>query len=206
MNRFSEVDEFIDTNQNIRPEFSKGALNKFDEILDDVKRKIEGDKYGEMGKKCLLVINDMAEQFDTHNWEAYSPDKRAEVLDNLAKRIGKECGVEIKGVRFFGFPPYNRGYVNGDGYIYLHDSHIKDPKLKEDALGVVCHEARHVFQKTAVKNPNAFDVDEKTIAKWKDNFDNYLSAEKFGYYRYFTQPVEVDARAFSEYVVKKKEW
>lgn len=227
MNKFEEINktlEAADISSKGKTEFSKASLEKFDQLMDDkskksremsdasslsnmidmIKRRIEGDKYGEMGHKCIAALDEMEDDFEDNNWEQLSSEERAEVLNDLAQKVGFDCGIQIKGVQFFWFPPYANGYENGDGYLHLHEKYLSDPKLKEDALHTLFHEARHTFQNAVVNDPDSFDVDSKIVETWKNNLDNYLTPDKFGYFRYYTQPVEADANAFADYVLKNK--
>lgn len=225
MNKFEEINLLpeISNNCDTNREFSNESLNRFDELLegkkkesttitpsvfekviDDLKRKNDGDKYGEMGATCISIIDDMEDVFEDDSWAEMIPEERGKIFDELAQRIGRECGIKIMGVKFFGFPPYVNGYENGDGYLHLHDKYLTEPKLKEDALHTFFHEARHTFQKAAVDNPKLYGVDEKKAEQWEKNLENYLTPEKFGYLRYYMQPVEADANEFADYVLKNK--
>ena len=225
MARFEAIGKSLEIYENSesKKEFSDDALSRFDELMEennevtskelpsvlenifeDVKKKIEGDKFGEMGTNCRSIMNDMETVFEDSNWENLSPEDRAKAFDEVAKRIGRECNIEIKGVKYFWFPPNVRGFENGDGYLHLHEKYLSDSSLKEDALHTLFHEARHTFQNAAIQDPDSYGVDARTAEKWKRNLENYLTPEKFGYYRYYKQPVEVDANEFADYVLKNR--
>lgn len=228
MNKLEEINKVADVrelNRNTDIKLSKDVLDKFDKLMDstakkssesiisslfndvtnDIKRNIDVNECGAMERNCISAINDMSEKFEDKNWETYSPEERAEVLDLLAKRIGKDCKINIKGVQFFKIPPNLRGMEVGNGYLYLHNDYLEQPELKDEALNTLLHEARHTFQKAVVNNPEQYDVDVETVKRWKNNFKHYLDPEKFGYIRYYIQPVELDANMFAEYVLNHKE-
>lgn len=166
--------------------------------------KFENKEYGEMGNSCIIILEEMSDYFCDKKWDEITSDDRAKVLSVLVNKVCEACEIDIKGIKYFKVPPYWNGYVNGDGYLYLNQKYLIDSKLKEDALSTFFHEARHAYQRAVVSAPYLYCEDIKTVKTWKNNFDNYLSAEKFGYYRYFNQPVEVDANKFAEYVLKNK--
>ena len=226
MRKFEVENDFHDiqeTNYKAEIDFDEETLNKFDTLMDEidsvkhtspnvlekivdgVKGRFETIKYGEMGNTCISALNDMSEYFVNDRWEVLSPKEKEKTLNILAKKIGVECGINIKGVQFFWIPPEVSGYENGDGYLHLNMKYIADPTLKEDALNTLLHEARHAYQKAVISVPDKYDIDRNMVDVWKNNFDNYLSADKFGYFRYYMQPVEVDARDFAKYVLENKE-
>lgn len=67
----------------------------------------------------------------------------------------------------------------------------------------VAHEGRHAYQHYAVDNPG-FHPDAEEVERWRHNFDDVLSAEEYGYQRYRTQPIEVDASEYAEAVAAER--
>ena len=229
MNRLEELNKAADIkelNKNTEIKFSNEVLDKFEKLMnstglkssesiisslfkdvtDNTKRNIDVNECRTMERSCISAINETAEKFEDGNWERYSPEERAEVLDLLAKRIGEICKINIKGVQFFKGPPNCRGFEVGNGYLYLHNDYLENPELKEEALNTLLHETRHTFQKAVVNDPASYDIDAETVKRWKNNFRHYLDPEKFGYMRYYTQPVEMDANMFAEYVLNHREF
>jgi hypothetical protein len=128
--------------------------------------------------------------------------EREDALNTLALRAGKAFRFNVRGVRFYDGEPNSRGYYSGNGYLYLNSDVLTDENNRLDAIDTVFHEGRHAFQHAAVKNPTAYSIDRNTAQQWANNFHpNYIRYEQ-NPARYFSQPIEVDARTFAELVIK----
>jgi len=62
----------------------------------------------------------------------------------------------------------------------------------KEFVDTIVHEGRHAYQDYAVQNPG-FDPNEKEVAGWAENFNNYLDPQTYGQEAYASQPVEADA-------------
>jgi hypothetical protein len=68
---------------------------------------------------------------------------------------------------------------------------------EESILGTFLHEDRHAYQFFAVENPG-FHPDANEVAAWRHNYWNYQESSTTDvtqYQRYWSQPIEVDARS-----------
>ena len=82
------------------------------------------------------------------------------------------------------------GYVRGEG-IVLGQEHLASNDIRE-ITDTIVHEGRHAYQDHAVQTPG-FLADTELTESWRDNWDNYLTAEEYGQELYASQPIEADA-------------
>jgi len=164
------------------------------ELYDDV--------YGKVPDKCVDTLNRYSEYFTEENWGEMDSSERSDALNTLAMSAAEAFRTEIHGVKYFTGPPGKRGYYCGDGYLYLNDDVLSDPKNRIDAVDTIFHEGRHAFQDRAVLDNISCSIDIKTAGTWRSNMPpNYIRHE-VNPARYFTQPIEADAFSFAEYVIK----
>lgn len=160
------------------------------------------DLYGTVEDKALASLSRLSDYFTESGWNQLSQEQRQDALDTLARDAGEAYRTQINGVVFFDGPPNERGYFNGDGYLYINSDCLSDPKNRLDAIDTIYHEGRHAFQHAAISNPSKYGITSEQAQRWQENFNHYLSSSKFGYERYFNQPVEADAFGFADYVIK----
>ena len=160
------------------------------------------DVYGAVDDKAIASLYRLSDYFTESGWNQLSQEQRKDALDTLARDAGEAYRTQINGVVFFDGPPNERGYFNGDGYLYINSDCISDPRNRLDAIDTIYHEGRHAFQHAAISNPSKYGITSEQAQRWQDNFNHYLSSSKFGYERYFNQPVEADAFGFADYVIK----
>ena len=165
------------------------------ELYDDV--------YGKVDEQCVRVLNRYLEYFSEENWNKMNADERKDALNTLAISSGDAFRTEIKGARFYEGSRSNRGYYNGDGYLYLNQDVLSNPSNRIDALDTIFHEGRHAFQIAAVEDHVSCSVDEAKAISWENNFPpNYIRQSP----HYFTQPIEADAYSFAEDILKGGEF
>ena len=179
------------------------TVNKLlQEFRDECEIEFYNDVYGDVSECCSKALQSLSQYFDDNNWSKMDALEREDALNTLALRAGKAFRFNVQGVRFYDGNPSSRGYYAGDGYLYLNSDVLTDTKNKLDAIDTVFHEGRHAFQHAAAKNPTKYSVDRKTAQQWLNNFPpNYIRYEQ-NPMRYFSQPIEVDARTFAEAVIK----
>lgn len=92
----------------------------------------------------------------------------------------------------FKYQEVNAKFYTENNVLYVNlDKH----NLKShDEIFAVVHEFRHFYQLNQVLNNN----NDFIVRKWKNNFDNYLN---FGENSYYEQDVEIDANAFTVYII-----
>lgn len=148
------------------------------------------------------------EEIRYEKWKELSPAERLDVLqriENEAARIGGRPAFEVSAVEM---PEGCRGAANWQRkYIHLNRKLIASnrPEDLRQTLKTLVHEGRHVYQNSNIFLKRVEPNDEKWQA-WRENLcseGGYFTAEKHGYRLYYTQPVEVDARVFSEGVISR---
>ena len=131
--------------------------------------------------------------------------------------MGREVGkiYEYPAAPLYGeqLPVDERGYyedakyritMNTEGMASGEGFHSDDPR---EALATYLHEFRHSYQhEQALRWDGPFRhlVDEGAEAdSWSDNFNKNYKSPEDGFDEYCNQPVETDAEAFAEELVKK---
>lgn len=181
------------------PEALNAMLQQF---RDECEIEFYNDVYGDVSVKCSECLKKLSQHFKKSNWDRMDSLEREDALNTLALSAGKAFRFDVRGVRFYNGNPNSRGYYSGDGYLYLNSDVLSDSNNRLDAIDTVFHEGRHAFQHAAANNPNMYSIDRITASQWKNNFyPNYIRYEQ-NPMRYFSQPIEVDARTFAETVIK----
>lgn len=139
------------------------------------------------------------------NWQNLDLEQRVEVLNQFEEKIAE---IEMRPplpVVYESMPSGTYGYYDGTK-LAISDAQLSSNTYDDyrEMLDTLFHEGRHAYQyynlgvqRTEQSDElfNSWDVNENKIG--------YQSAASAGFYRYYTQPVEVDARVFAETVLKK---
>lgn len=144
------------------------------------------------------------------NWKELGADQRTEVLNSFEKRIAEIEMRDAMPVEHEATRPTLFGYYNGEKLV-ISDNLIGNDSYEayKETLNTLFHEGRHAYQyyNLDVKRTEA---SWEMVNAWQVNLKElgYESAKSSlfsnrGYYRYYTQPIEVDARTFAETVIGK---
>jgi hypothetical protein len=135
------------------------------------------------------------EALEPEQWSELERPERLEVLQDIEARVAEIQGRPAVPVAAEAMQSgcYG-GYSRGEG-IVLSDEHLMSNDIIE-ITDTVVHEGRHAYQDYAIQTPG-FVSDDGLIATWRDNWDNYLTAEEYGQELYVAQPVESDAWEYS---------
>ena len=188
--------------------YDKGYTDKtqIESIISHKREETEiefyNDLYGTVDNNALASLQRLSSYFLQDCWNGLSIDERQDALNTLAIDAGNAYRSEIKGVIFFDADPSSRGYYNGDGYLYINSDCLTDNSNRLDAIDTIYHEGRHAFQHAAIMEPSTHGITTEQAAIWEENFNHYLSSSKFGYERYYNQPVENDAFSYAEYIIQ----
>jgi hypothetical protein len=141
-------------------------------------------------------------------WQKLNDADRLTTLHRAADVIGREYGIERPPIGVF-----SDANTRLQGVTDAQTGEIGLNRLARDDYGgrtwdnpqaqleTVAHEMRHVYQRAAVHDLNlGVQVDARADA-WRDNLGDYTQpdVDPLGY---LGQPVEVDARAFADRVVR----
>ena len=124
-------------------------------------------------------------------WGQLDETERLQVLQDVENRMAAIQGrppVSIKAEPME--PGVYGGYVRGEGII-LGQEHLTSDDIHE-ITDTIVHEGRHAYQDYAVQTPD-FLADVELVELWRDNWNNYLTAEEYGQELYALQPIEADA-------------
>lgn len=135
-------------------------------------------------------------QFD--KWRDMTMDERLDTINELEQTVSDiahrpSCPVELRemGDKTAGFYNYEtKTLVINSSYI-----ESSSPESFSETIKTVIHEGRHAYQDYNI-NEREVHAKEYEIAAWKNNWNYYLDAERFGFEKYAKQPVEADAFAF----------
>lgn len=145
------------------------------------------------------------EQYSKEKWETLSVDQKKASLTAMVGDLNRLLGTNISGnIEFYhDATRRSRGqYVHGEKKVRINECYlIGDTSWR--IYQTVIHEMRHAYQHYAVENPDKVNVSKETIAKWKENFENYKSPKNgCSFEEYISQPIEWDAKNFANQVAE----
>ena len=197
----ARIEKEMEIYRNSLYESGSADLESIENMVQQARDRAEcnfyNEVFGDVKEECIKNLKALADYFNPENWKKMSRNKRKEVLIALAKSISTAFRIEIKGIIFFEGHTSLRGYYNHDGYLYMNDDVLTVDSNMEDALDTIFHEGRHAFQHAAINNPNFYSISRQQALLWEHNIHNYISYER-NPYRYYNQPIEMDAREFAE--------
>jgi len=122
-----------------------------------------------------------------------------EFAEELAKLYGVEINVDINAEHLNSCGFYNfetKTLEFNIKYLMFEKNDENFAFFIKEAINTIVHELRHAVQHKATKESGFWNVDEKTRAKWANNFRNYISPS-VDMRGYANQPVEADATTFA---------
>lgn len=144
------------------------------------------------------------EGFQPEVWEKLSPQERHHLLVEVHREVAKVYHFPEAKVEIANDLPQGVNGLHKEGLIQINHRLIE----KEDptkALETLLHESRHAYQDYMIKQPVWQIPQERReeVKKWRDNLEHYRSPNKYGFWDYYHQPVEVDARKFAKAIIRK---
>jgi hypothetical protein len=200
--------DLVDLEQNFKPRDGENSLEAAQAAVQDILTDHMPDAFAigndaegvDASAKALRGMREL----QPGEWEKLDLNERAAWLVKVHNHIAEQYGFKPYTVKAQPLPPNYGGYFSAaTRTIVLNDLILKDANPNR-ALNVIAHETRHGYQWHAVLNPGAVPADVRAkVDIWRNNFQNYKTPAIHGYKAYYNQPVEVDARAFAEEIVKK---
>lgn len=145
-------------------------------------------------------------ELEPENWKNLSLEERVKVLQTIESVAAFLGGRPTLKVQSEPMAKNVYGEMNWDNQkISLNENLVKsdNPECLRQVLKTLAHEGRHAYQYSNLFNARTEPNTEK-YQSWKVNYQTgYRQASFFGMYDYYLQPLEVDARVFSESVVSK---
>lgn len=143
------------------------------------------------------------------NWKELSVEQRVEAMNQMEQKVAQIAMREP-------VPVYCEDLENGIMGLNTGDKLIIDEQQMSDssyesylqALDTLFHEGRHSYQKYNLLVKRVEQSDELVgswIANYQLSYDNgnRLIFKEYGMLRYYTQPLEVDARLYAETVMRE---
>lgn len=136
-------------------------------------------------------------------WEHLTAGQRETVLRDFSDKVADIFGVTISRLEFVDMPDGCWGeYTPSDGSIKINSDVLSEPEKLKWTIDTLLHETRHAFQYEIVNGNITGNVDQKTLAEWRHNIDNYIPAS-LDLQAYSNQSIEKDARNFAGSVLEK---
>ena len=182
------------------------------ELPDDVRTLVEKQK-GDLSrfeeakqiKQMVDYLNALPE-VKRENWINLSFDERVKVVQKIEKQTAKVGCRPALAVETAPLSMNNYGNMNWESQkIVINESLIRSNKPEDfqKVLKTLLHESRHAFQYSNIALERTEPNDEK-YKSWMVNLaTGYCAAKLFGFKNYYLQPMEVDARVFSEAIVSR---
>lgn len=194
-----------------------GSLNEVNPQLD-IPAFLRLDETGEFAPSIEVQAAEICEVFrdipelQFENWQGLSVEQRTEALNTFETEIAK---IEMRNAmpvehENLGLGIY--GYCDRTKVV-VSDAQIGSNNYADyrEVLDTLLHEGRHAYQFYNLEVRRT-EQSETLVDAWKVNLNElgYDSASTYdtlfatrGYHRYYTQPIEVDARHFAETVMNK---
>lgn len=202
--------ERIDELSNSVPPKAVDKNTQVADIIEPLKEDIES-KYLEAPADVEQIsqISDYladVEELKFENWKNLTPSEREDVLQMVEYKIAEiehrnpcQLNFQVMGDRSLGyFDPItkeitlNSQYVNSDEFIGY-----------KETLDTLIHEGRHAYQDYNMTEREVHPREgEVNMWKWNQEDVGYQVCDYVGWEIYAMQPVESDARAFAEDVLK----
>jgi len=188
-----------EANDFIANEFNK-SYREIDEttyiqLLSEVYNRFEDEIAIDF--KTTDRIKSVVDIIKSEAWETLSETEKGKIIEELVKSIAQELKLErIPTVEICDLPEGEYGSFRPlENKIVLNTRHINE---SVELINTVAHEIRHAYQ-----HMRAEILETKEDALFHINFENYIDVVPLPdgsclfFYDYYSQYVEVDARAFA---------
>lgn len=151
------------------------------------------------------VLKD-TEGLDFNDWQNLSYEDRCESLQNAEAKIAEIEHRPLCEIKYESLGDGNYGYFNpSDKTITINSDYITSNSSNDfkETLDTLVHEGRHAYQNYNLTerevHPRSGEI---TNWRYNENEVGYQDCQTCGFESYALQPVESDARAFAEDVLK----
>ena len=150
------------------------------------------------------VFHDIPElQFE--NWEKLSMDERVGALSELELHIAEIAHRPAMPLEIQNTAENVNGFFDGQRIVLSNDFLSSDSKEDyEQTLATLIHEGRHAYQYYNLYSGEVVESNEEKVNAWRVNLDvlGYEPGDSFLFpeislAKYYTQPIEVDARVYT---------
>ena len=147
---------------------------------------------------------DLLLQINQEHWEGMDKDERLELVREFAEFECSILGVPHRTVNANLMSWLVKGRFNSEteALEINMNTFISEKSEVRDCMETVCHEIYHWAQEYVVDHIDWEQTLSNTVffdefREWKENGENYLDGEIYGYDAYAAQPLEVSARAYA---------
>lgn len=165
-------------------------------------------------EKTVLDKAELVRSFDEKNWGNLSKKKKLVLLQNLADYTTQKylgcCNVTVRQAFAWDEDTWGRFENTMPESVFI-SSNLLDKGASHDLASTVLHETYHHYQYVCcsiytsnINNNEGSDLYYfRKLQSWNDNFEHYKNVDKFGFEAYNNQPIEKDANAFAERIIKE---
>ena len=156
-------------------------------------------------KQMVTYLNHMPE-VKLENWINLSFEggvKVVQKIENHAAMVGCRPALSVETAPM---SKDNYGYIDWSSQkIVINENLLRSNRFGDfqQSIKTLLHEGRHAFQYSNITLERTEPNDEKYQAWVLNLATGYCAAKLFGFKNYYLQPVEVDARVFSEAIVSR---
>lgn len=183
-------------------------LNLQDDSFPSVE-SVEADfaQFDEFKQAKLLAdyLNGL-EELHPEMWSNLSIEEKEEVFQRIERQFSEVAGRPEMKIEIEELSPGIHGFIDWRGKRIVINACLLSSDTPDDlrtSVKTLIHEGRHAYQLSNVvikrTEPNI-----ERFKAWTTNLQTgYKNAARFGFQAYYMQPIEVDARTFSENVVSQ---
>lgn len=193
-------------------------MNVFDDFAEfaDIPEFIRNNEVREFAPNMEIQAQEIKDVFSEFSelrfdkWKELSVEQRTSVLNEFEQRIADIEMRDVMPVEHEETRPNLLGYYDGEKLVISDNLMGNDSYgAYKEVLNTLFHEGRHAYQfyNLDVKRTEA---NSEMVEAWRVNIKEmgYEPGKSSlfsnnGFYRYYTQPVEVDARTFAATVIDK---
>lgn len=190
-----------------KPEETFVETNVLGRIIKELQVEGNPDRFSEAEQ--IRRLSDYLKSLDVIKHESWKNQpleyrkKAMQAIENMAAEIGGRPSFDVIVEKM----PYGaRGGTRWSNKLILVNESLVASDREEDlrqTLKTLVHEGRHVYQLSNVAVKRTEPNDEKYKAYVENLSNNLFTAQEHGFKLYLQQPIEVDARVFSESVISK---
>lgn len=190
----------------------QNSLNLSDDLenfppstIDDKELDLSKFEESKQVKRIVEYLNNLSD-VKYENWVGLSLSERIGIIQRIELQVAKSgCRAPLM-IEVLPMNSNDYGYMDwANRKIVLSEALVSSNKYDDyrQCIKTLIHEGRHAYQYSNIAIERTEPNDEKFLS-WKINLaTGYCSAKLFGLKRYYLQPLEVDARVFSESIVSK---
>lgn len=183
-------------------------LDRFDHPREGKFQDFPNEKIESHSKETLEILSNeelirwTRDSYENNQHILYQLEgiaKREKILrdyyEGVKEKMGIKALMEIKVL-----PPFLNGYYNPEENRIVISAELVQHIEFETAIQTILHESRHAYQFMCVQNRELSKESRETLDTWQNNINNYVDASE-DFEDYYKQPIERDARDFSEQII-----